>query len=82
MQGQAGPEPGVQPIADTCWPAYQGDGAQSYRRGTFERDEIAARADEEIDKIGQPFGVTQEDASDSRVASEDEDMLGDPGRSR
>ena len=84
MQGQAGPEPGVQPIADTCWPAYQGDGAQSYGRGPFERDEIAARAiekDDEIDEVDEPFRVTQGESSDSGNSTENEDKLGNTGRS-
>ena len=62
----------------------QGDGAQSYGRGPFERDEIAARAiekDDEIDEVDEPFRVTQGESSDSGNSTENEDKLGNTGRS-
>ena len=80
MQGQAGPEPGVQPIADTCWPADQGDGAQNYGRTTFERDEVAARA-EKIDEIDEQIGIASADSGDASDDPKDEDRFGDPSSS-
>ena len=87
MLGLAGPSGtgvGRRPEADSCWPADQGDGAQSYGRGPFERDEIAARAiekDDEIDEVDEPFRVTQGESSDSGNSTENEDKLGNTGRS-
>ena len=83
MLGLAGPSGtgvGRRPEADSCWPADQGDGAQNYWRTTFERDEVAARA-EKIDEIDEQIGIASADSGDASDDPKDEDRFGDPSSS-